>query len=302
MEITPVRAVNGDIRLGESPVWSGLEQVLYWVDIDGHSVHRFDPASGVDELRPIGARPGACALTTEAGRLLVATEHQLVWLDWASGAVEPWVALEDPATGNRCNDGRVDPTGHMVVGTMWPDTSAKKATGSLYRIAPDGSTQTLLTDLGVPNGLAFDADRGLVYYADTARFTVLVADYDADTGERHNVRLFIDYDQLPGKPDGACLDADGCYWSASIHAWSIIRVTPDGRVDRRIELPVKKPTMPAFGGPDLSTLYVTSIGPSEPGATDESRDGFTAGDLLALDVGVQGRPETPFAGVPGANQ
>ncbi len=291
------RAVTGDIRLGESPVWSEREQVLYWIDIDGHAVHRLDPSTGVDESRPIGARPGACALTHEAGRILVATEHQLVWLDWATGTVEPWVALEDPSTGNRCNDGRVDPTGHMVVGTMWPNTRAGKATGSLYRIAADGSTQTLLTDLGVPNGLAFDADRGLVYYADTSTLTVLVADYDADTGDRRNVRPFLDYNLLPGKPDGACLDVDGCYWSASIYAWSVIRVTPDGRVDRRVELPVEKPTMPAFGGPDLSTLYVTSIGSDDPNSTEGGRDGFTPGDLMALDVGVQGRPETPFAGL-----
>jgi len=291
------RAAGGDILLGECPLWSVDEQVLYWIDIDGHAVHRLDPATGVDEIRPIGARPGACALSTAPGRLLVATEHQLVWLDWPSGNVEPWLALEDPSTGNRCNDGRVDPNGHMVVGTMWPDTGAAKSTGNLYRIAGDGTVQTLLTDLGVPNGLAFDHERGLMYFADTPTQTVLVADYDAESGERRNVRPFLDYNLLPGKPDGACLDADGCYWSASIYAWSVIRVTPDGRIDQRVELPVEKPTMPAFGGADLSTLYVTSIGDGGSRTSAEGGgefDEFTPGDLMAVDVGVQGRPEPRF--------
>jgi sugar lactone lactonase YvrE len=288
-------AATGGILLGECPLWSELEQVLYWIDIDGHAVHRLDPSTGTDESRPIGARPGSCALTGRAGELLVATEHRLVWLDWATGSITPWFDLEDPATGNRCNDGCVDPSGRMVVGTMWPDTKAGKTTGSLYRIDPDGSADILLTDLGVPNGLAFDADRRLMYFADTPTQTVLVADYDADTGERHNARPFLDYNLLPGKPDGACLDADGCYWSASIYAWSVIRVTPRGEIDRRIELPVEKPTMPAFGGSDLSTLYVTSIGGLGSEPSIEGGDGFTAGDLIAVDVGVQGRPEPRFS-------
>lgn len=272
------RVTGGGILLGECPVWSTQEHVLYWVDIDGHAVHRFDPSTGIDEARPIGARPGACALTAEPGRLLVATEHRLVWLDWASGAVDPWVELEAPSTGNRANDGRIDPAGHLVVGTMWPDTSADRATGSLYRVGPDGVVHTLDTDLGVPNGLAFDTDRRRVYFADTPTRTVMVAEYDPDTGERHDIRPFLDYHPLPGKPDGACVDADGCYWSASVRGGAVIRVTPDGTLDRRIELPVENPTMPAFGGPDLATLYVTSIGD----------------DLLALDVGVEGRPEPSF--------
>lgn len=288
------RAVTGGILLGECPLWSAAEQVLYWIDIDGHCVHRLDPSTGSDTQRPIGARPGSCALTATPGRLLVATENRLVWLDWAEGEIEPWIDVEDPSTGNRCNDGQVDPSGRMVVGTMWPDTSAGKATGSLYRIGADGSSQTLLTDLGVPNGLAFDDDRGLMYFADTPTRTVMVADYDAETGERRNARVFLDYEPLPGKPDGACLDADGCYWSASVYGWAVIRVTPDGKIDRRVELPVEKPSMPAFGGPDLGTLYVTSIGAAGSKPSAAGKDGFTPGDLMAIDVGVQGRPETVF--------
>ena len=133
-----------------------------------------------------------------------------------------------------------------------------------------------------------------MYFADTPTRIVLVADYDADTGQRSNVREFFNYGNLPGKPDGACLDAEGCYWSAAVYGWALLRITPNGVLDRTLELPVPKPSMPAFGGTNLSTLYITTIGdagstPSEPG-----RDGFTPGDLLSVDVGIQGRPEPVF--------
>lgn len=282
-------------RLGECPLWSPTEQVLYWVDIEGHKVHRHDPSNGTDEFRDIGGRPGCLALGADPGRLLVATEHELVWLDWATGRTTPFVTLEDPALGNRMNDGRCDPAGRLVVGTMWPDTSAGRTTGSLYQVESDGSFSTILRDVGVPNGIAFDPGRNRTYFADSPTETVWVWDHDVDTGHRHNRRVFLDYSTLPGKPDGACVDADGCYWSASVHGSAVIRVTPDGAVDRRIELPVERPSMPAFGGPDLATLYITSIGgdaaPPSAGST-----GITPGSLLAVDPGVRGLPEPRFAG------
>ncbi len=288
--MTDVRqAVTGGILLGECPLWSNVEQVLYWIDIDGQAVHRLDPATGVDEARLIDGRPGAIALTSEVGRLLLATEHRIMWLDWPSGEVTPWLDVEAPGI-NRFNDGRTDPAGRLVIGTMWPDTGDRRRTGSLYSIEGDGSVTTLLTEIGVPNGAAFDAERGLMYFADTPNGIVLVADYDVETGRRSNVREFFDYDQVPGKPDGACLDADGCYWSASVHGWAVIRITPDGVLDRCIELPVKKPSMPAFGGPDLSTLFITSIA-----TDDETPDGFSQGDVLAVDLDVQGRLDPVFA-------
>ncbi len=288
------RVSESPAQLGECPVWSGTEAVLYWADIDGRTIHRHDPSSGSEERRELPGRPGSFVLTETIGRLLVAMEHELVWLDWAGGAIEPFVALEPAGTGNRLNDGRCDPAGRYVVGSMYADTRAGKTTGVLHRVSVDGRIETLRTDIGVTNGLGFDAERGRMYFADTPTEQVVVCDYDPATGDRSNERLFLDYADLDGKPDGACVDADGCYWSASVYGWAVIRVTPDGVVDRRIELPVQKPSMPAFGGSDLSTLYITSIGaggtvPSEPGV-----DGFTPGDTLAIDAGVQGRPEPVF--------
>ena len=133
-----------------------------------------------------------------------------------------------------------------------------------------------------------------MYWADTRRCMVWAFDYDVSTGRRSHQRPFLDFDLLPGLPDGACVDADGCYWVACVYGWAVLRATPDGVVDRIIELPVEKPSMPAFGGVGLDTLYVTSIssGGSAPAAPDQP----LAGALLAIDVGVIGLTEPRFAG------
>ena len=285
------KAVDFASALGECPVWSVVEQVLYWADIDGKMIHRLDPSSGMTESKSLPGRPGSFVLTAQPETLLVATEHQLGWFEWASGEVTPWVDVEPAERGNRLNDGRCDSAGRYIVGTMWPDSGSRQASGGLYQVDSTGSIVQWESEVGVPNGLVFDDARERMYWTDTHTQIIYVWDYDVDTGRRTNKRMFYDMTNDPGYPDGACLDAEGCYWSASVYGWELLRITPDGVVDRRIELPVQKPSMPAFGGSDLSTLYVTSIGdggstPSEPG-----RDGFTAGSLLALAVRVQGLPE-----------
>jgi sugar lactone lactonase YvrE len=289
-------AVDFGAVLGECPVWSDAEQVLYWEDIDGKLIHRLDPATGVNESRSTSGRPGSFVLTNTPGRLLIAMENELIWFDWPSGAEEQWVELEDASTGNRLNDGRCDHRGRYIVGTMFPDTMQGQSVGFLYRVEPDGTSRTIQSDIGVPNGLVFDPDRGRMYFADTFTEAVWLWDYDLDTGERHNGRLFFDYSQISGLPDGACLDADGCYWSASVYGWAVTRITPDGKVDRRIDVPVEKPSMPAFGGANHDTLYVTTIGEGGNVPSQPAKGAFISGGLLAIDAGVQGVSEPLFGG------
>jgi L-arabinonolactonase len=285
--VLPARA-----QLGECPLWSPIEGRLYWVDIDGRAVHRFDPLSGVDEVHAAPGRPTALARTGQAGRLLVAIERRLAFLDLGTGAWHDWLTVEPDDNGNRLNDGRCDPVGRFWVGSMFDPADAGRSTGALYRISGDGAAVTVRTGVGVANGLAFSPDGRTMYFADTPRQTVWGFDYDADTGEATNERVFLDFSELPGKPDGACVDADGCYWTACVYGWAVARVTPGGKVDRIITLPVEKPTMPAFGGADLSTMFITSIGGGGSHAVDPRQP--EAGGVFAIDVGVQGLPEPAF--------
>ncbi len=291
-DIEVVAAVGA--RLGECPIWSVDESVLYWEDVEGCAIHRHDPSTGENTSRSLPARPGSFVFSKVPGQFVVAMEHQLVRLDWASGEVTTISDIEAGGTGNRLNDGRCDPAGRFVVGSMFGDVSAERSSGILHQIDGDGVATTLRTDIGVSNGIVFDAERGRMYFTDTPTRRIVVWDYDLDTGERHDERLFFDYTTVRGLPDGACLDVDGCYWSASIFAGALTRITPDGDVDRIVELPIHTPTMPCFGGPNLDTMYVTSLVADDEEHRYEGTGDLRAGSLIALDVGAQGIPETPF--------
>jgi sugar lactone lactonase YvrE len=281
--------------VGECPLWDGRNNSLFWIDIEGWAVRRRS-AAGDTESRRLGGRPGSIALTDDEDVLLAAVEHQVGWLDWDSGTFTPWVDVEEAGGPNRLNDGRCDPAGAFWVGSMYEPADAGIATGKLHRVDPSGARQTSRTGIGISNGLAFSPDGTVMYFADTTRAVVWAYDYDAAAGECANERVFTDFSDLPGRPDGACVDEDGGYWTSCVFGSAVARLTPEGVVDRIIEVPVSKPTMPAFGGAGLETMFVTSIGgggsharPDPPGAN---------GRLLAIDVGARGLPEPHFGGGP----
>lgn len=286
-------------ELGECPVWDGRIDRLWWIDIEGRSVHRIDPADEAVESRRLDGRPGSLVLTDDPDVLLVAVEHELVELAWSTGAVSPRLTLEPAGPGKRLNDGRCDPAGRYWVGSMDDPPTELHGRGRLHRVdaGPGGSllASEHRTGVGISNGCAFAPDGRTMYWADTLRDTVWAYDLDPDTGDRRDERVFLDFTGLPGRPDGACVDADGCYWVACVHGWAVLRATPDGRVDRIVDVPVEKPTMPAFGGPALDTMFLTSIDDDATGsAPDDER---LAGRLLAFDVGTTGLPEPRFGAV-----
>lgn len=279
-------------KLGESPVWSADEGLLYWVDIDGCAIHATDPVAGVDRSWSLDGRPGALARTDDPSRLLVAVENELAWLDLSSGAVTSWVTLFDPIPGVRLNDSRCDPAGRFWAGSMYDPTAANRFDAFLQRVSPEGSFTTVRDEVGCANGLAFSPDGSVMYWAETLRGVVWAYDYEVESGERSNERLFLDFESLPGKPDGACVDETGCYWVACVGGGAVARITPRGDVDRVVDFPVIRPTMPAFGGPNLETLFVTSIGVRDP-----ELDGPGAhGAVFAFEPGVAGISEPKFAG------
>ncbi|MFT4242106.1 MAG: SMP-30/gluconolactonase/LRE family protein [Acidovorax sp.] len=282
---------------GESPVWHVGEQALYWVDIPGRAIHRWSPAEGhrhwaTDEM------PACLAATATPGRWLAGMESGIFALQLQpDGRASATLAapVQHAAPAMRFNDGRCDRQGRLWAGTMCLDMVAGIRAGAWYRFGPgDGALPARITDFIVPNGLAFSPDGRTMYVSDShPRVQAVWAfDYDTDTGTPRNRRLFVDMNPLPGRPDGAAVDADGCYWICGNDAGLVHRFTPGGRLDRSLPVPVKKPAMCAFGGAGLDTLFVTSI---RPGGVDLS-DQPLAGGVFALCPGVQGLPEPAFAG------
>lgn len=277
-------------RLGESPVWSQRDGALYWVDVDGSSIQRLDWFSGALESWSMPGRPSCLALTDQPGEFVVGMGAGLISYQSSSGEWEELLGLET-VEGVRMNDGRPDPAGRMWIGSMDErvDDTPDFPAGHLFRVDTDGSVDTYAKQVTTSNGLAFAPDGGTMYWTDTQEQVIWAFDYDIDSGEPSGRRALIDFEPLPGKPDGACVDESGCYWVACVYGWAIVRITPDGRLDRTIELPVEKPSMPAFAGPDLDALVVTSIssGGRRPAAPGQP----LAGAVLAIEAGVRGIPE-----------
>lgn len=195
--------------------------------------------------------------------------------------------------GMRFNDGRCDRQA-LLAGTMLLDMQQGAHVGALYRHDGEGQLHLQQDGMIVPNGLAFSPDGTRMYLSDSHPNVqkVWAFDYDIDSGTPHNKRLFVDMRGYPGRPDGAAIDQDGCYWICGNDAGQIHRFTPDGRLDRSLSVPVKKPAMCAFGGANFDTLYVTSI---RPAGTDLS-DQPLAGGVFALNPGTKGLEEPAYRG------
>ncbi|SDH94297.1 Sugar lactone lactonase YvrE [Pseudomonas flavescens] len=280
---------------GESPVWSVQDQALYWVDIPNKRLYRWNLADAsthsweADEML-------ACIARRTDGSWIAGMQSgifQLTAGDDGRLHGERLVDVSHAREGMRFNDGRCDRQGRFWAGSMLMDMAAGANVGALYRY--DGAGQSalpvLLDDLIVPNGLGFSPDGRTLYLSDSHPSAQLIwaFDYDIDSGTPHNRRLFVDMNDYPGRPDGAAVDAEGCYWICGNDAGLIHRFTPAGRLDRSLHVPVKKPTMCAFGGANLDTLYVTSIRPG--GNLDDQP---LAGGVFALQPGVGGLEETPL--------
>lgn len=286
--------LDAKAAVGEGAVWCERQQVLWWVDIDGCALHRFDPATGQDESWPMPGRIGCFALR-ERGGLVVALENGFHFYDPDSGTLEAIVDPEADQPGNRFNDGTTDPRGRFVAGTM--PMGPREPVAAVYRLWPDRRCEKLIDGLIVTNGCAFSPDGRTFYFSDSEPSirTIWACDYDQDSGALTNRRVFVDTHGLAGRPDGGTVDADGCYWMAGVSGWQLLRFTPAGKVDRIVEMPVEKPTKIAFGGPSFEVIYVTSIGVGLTQGTEARQR--QAGGLFALRVpGVKGLPQPRFAG------
>jgi sugar lactone lactonase YvrE len=283
--------VDAHAKLGEGPVWDEREGCLWWVDILGEAIHRTDPASGSDEIVPVGQLIGA-VVPRASGGLVAAVQDGFVAVDPANGRVEGLVPVEatDPTT--RMNDGKVDPAGRFWAGTMGVDH--RPNAGTLYRLDPDLRVTAMVTGTTISNGLDWSPDGQTMYYIDTPTRRVDRFDFDPATGAIRGRTPAVAIREGAGSPDGMTVDADGFLWVALWDGWAVERYSPGGRLERRVEVPAQQASSCAFGGPDLEFLFITTAQEGFPpgGLPDQPH----AGGLFVCRPGVRGRPPFRFAG------
>jgi sugar lactone lactonase YvrE len=290
----PICVISAEDRCGESPVWHAAQQCLYWTDINRCVIRRFDPAQGSVKSWSFEEPVTALALTSSDDTLLVALSSRLILWNPLTGerrdhgfGLPGWPAV-------RFNDGAPDPRGSFWIGSMRnnirPDGSAGETGGTdgiLFRADPDGRVTEWQHDVGICNTVAWSPDHARFYFADSLANRISVFHYDRMTGAISEPRPFLA--GFPrGLPDGSAVDSEGFLWNCRYGGASIVRVAPDGTVDRVIEMPAVNITNCTFGGPDLRTLYVTS---AALGAPPEDR---LAGSVFAVSTDVAGQRENRF--------
>jgi len=279
-------------ELGESPIWDPVDGVLYFVDSLACAIFRYDPRSGdIRRWDVAGGYLGALALRAGGGAVL-AMDHGFHAFDFETGAA---TAIAEPEAGRAdlCfNDGKVDRQGRFVAGSMHSDVT--KPVGALYRLDTDLTCTKLDGGYICFNGPCWSPDGGTLYVSDSNVGIIYAYAYEVATGAATKRRTFHSTTESGDYPDGCTVDSEGYVWSARFDAGTILRIAPDGAVDRAIELPVRWVASLTFGGEDHDVLYVTSIGGAYQGERDPSPQ---AGGLFAVrGLGIQGLPERRFAG------
>jgi sugar lactone lactonase YvrE/DNA-binding IclR family transcriptional regulator len=295
----PLGAERSDVRcvipassfLGEGPQWSARDGKLYFVDILAPAMLVGDPADGSYQARPVSELIGF-VVPREGGGFVAGMHGEIRTLD-AEG-VETGIITrpEMDRPGNRFNDGKCDRRGRLWAGTLAIDTTPGQ--GRLWRLDGAGRIKEMDRGFHVANGLGWSPDDRTFYFTDTAKHTIYAYDFDLDSGEIADRRVFVAVSDKEGRPDGLTVDAEGFVWSAHWDGWCITRYDPDGKVERVINLPVPRPTSCIFGGPDLQTLYVTSARIRLSAA--QLADAPLSGSVFAIDTGIKGVPEPMFAG------
>jgi sugar lactone lactonase YvrE len=282
---------DGRALLGECPLWHPLEQVLYWVDISGKTINRFDPVARTNHAWPTPTEPGCIALR-EAGGLVAACRDGFYSFDASVGIGQRIADAPYDTTNMRFNDGKCDAQGRFWAGAMYePRTEAIAAMFVLERgRVREAWGPSAGLGVKVSNGLVFDSARGLVYQSDTPNHIAYRFPFDATNGTVGERQTFFTRDadktkpDYAGRPDGAAIDVDGNYWSAQYEGGRVECYSPDGTLRQTVMVAAKRTTMVAFGGTDFKTMYITT---ASEGASPEELAKFPhSGGLFAVQLGL----------------
>jgi sugar lactone lactonase YvrE len=286
--------IQSQNKLGEGPLWHPDEDCLYWVDIHQNRVEQYIPQTGLRKTIQFDSAVTALGIRQKGGFIAATAEGVGFW-DGSSPKIELFARPESHLPVNRFNDGAVGPGGRFWAGTMCEnvDTDAPPP-GSFYRVEPSQSVEQVESGLFISNGLGWSPDQAYFYLTDSVRRVIYRYHFNQDSGQISGREEFIRTPDEPGVPDGLAIDAEGCIWSARWGGWNVTRYSPQGEMLEEIRLPVAHPTSCAFGGRDLSTLYITSAW--TPLSAAERADQPLAGDIFAVKLDVPGQAPYRFAG------
>lgn len=273
--------------IGECPVWDDRTDSLYWIDVEERALFRGDLASGAITTWTLSDRPGSITLRRGSG-LLIAFRRGLALFDPGNGAETPLAADAADFTAERFNDGACDRAGRFWVGSL--DRALASPSGGLFCLEPDGRFSRKAGDITVSNGIAWSPDNRTLYQVDSAAEHVLAYDFDIDDATVRRRRLFVDFTQRAGTPDGCAIDAEGGLWVAAAGAGQLVRFDAEGRESDIRACPIRRVTSLTFGGPDLRTAYVTSM------RFNAEPDDHRAGCTISVPMPVAGVPLPRFAG------
>jgi sugar lactone lactonase YvrE len=290
-EIRPL--IDTTMQLGECPVWHPEETALYWIDIAGKAVHRYNLANSQHRSWALPSEPGCLARSTD-GKMIVAMRSGVALLDTASGALNLIADAPYDTSLMRFNDGRCDANGRLWAGSLYEPRD--KPGASLFCVER-GVIRNAGNPVTVSNGVAFSLDRRTLYHADTTAHRITAYDFDLASGQIGSGRIFKQFstdksNNYGGRPDGAAVDSEGAYWCAMYEGGRLLRLSPAGEVLREVLLPVRCPTMIAFGGADLKTLFITTARHNRP--EEELQKMPLSGCVLTMQVDVPGLIEPPY--------
>lgn len=300
LEITDVELVlDAKAALAECPLWSTAEQKLYWVDISGRTINRFDPVTASNEHWDMPCEPGCIALAASGG-LVAALRDGFYRFHAEPFSLEKIADAPYDTSSMRFNDGRCDAAGRFWAGAMFEPRTQESA--AVYCLEHGGSRLGWGPDqrygVKVSNGMAFGADGRSVYQSDTPNHTIYRFEFDAVSGSvgkrtefarRPENRTSPEYQ---GRPDGAAIDSEGNYWSAQYEGGRVLRFSPNGEVTGVVRVPSRRVTMIAFGGRDLRTMFITTA--REGASPEELTNHPSAGGIYACAAPVAGRAEPAY--------
>ena len=267
-------------QVGEGPMWHPTERCVYWLDIPSGRLFRYDPESKSHRLFFEGPQIGGFTLQTDGTLLLFMEKGAVAVL--RDGSLDYVLKEVSAERETRFNDVIADPAGRVFCGTM----PAPDHPGSLYRMDLDGSIRSVLSGIGISNGMGFTPDEKQMYFTDSPTHNIYLFDYDIASGELSNQRVFVNTGENDGIPDGMTVDAQGYVWSARWDGSSLVRYAPDGSQERRVWFPARKVSSVVFGGEDMTDMYVTTAG-----GQDKEGEGPGAGCPYRLNLGIKGKPE-----------